>query len=214
MPVYTKHKFILIILLYRSVTENQCLITALYEEAQAMYEASFESLGNFQCPDWYRDAKFSMWIHWGLQSVPMFGDWYARNMYIQDSDQYLYHLRHYGHPSKFGYKDICALWKAENFDPDALMERYYKSGARFFVAQASHHDHFFNYASKLNRFNSVNVGSHKDICGLWQAAAKKFNLPFCLTEHLGASFSWWQTNKGADSYIRRFSAGYVGLIFR
>lgn len=165
-----------------------------------MYEATFESLSQHKCPDWFRDVKFGIWSHWGPQSVPMFGDWYARNMYIQDTEQYLYHIRHYGHPSKFGYKDICALWKAENFDPDALMAQYYKSGARFFVAQASHHDHFFNYASKLNRFNSVDVGPHKDICGLWKTAAKKYDMPFGMTEHLGASFAWWRSNKGSDSY--------------
>lgn len=165
-----------------------------------MYEASFASLRQFQCPDWYRDVKFGIWSHWGPQSVPMFGDWYARNMYIQDSEQYLYHLRHYGHPSKFGYKDICALWKAENFDPEGLMDRFCRSGARFFVAQASHHDHFFNYASRLNRFNSVQVGPHKDICGLWKAAADRHGIPFGITEHLAASFSWWSTNKGCDSY--------------
>ncbi|MBB5219804.1 MULTISPECIES: alpha-L-fucosidase [Treponema] len=165
-----------------------------------MFNATFESLRTHSCPDWFQDAKFGIWSHWGPQSVPMFGDWYARNMYIQDSEQYLYHLRHYGHPSKFGYKDICALWKAENFDPDALMEQYYKSGARYFVAQASHHDHFFNFASDYNRFNSVEIGPHKDICGMWKAAAKKYNLPFGMTEHLGASFAWWRTNKGSDTH--------------
>ncbi len=167
---------------------------------QKEFQASFESLRQYQCPDWFKDAKFGIWSHWGPQSVPMFGDWYARNMYIQGSPQYLYHLRHYGHPSQFGYKDICALWKAENFDPEALMELYVKAGARYFVAQAMHHDHFFNYDSAINRFNSVKVGPHKDICGLWKAAAKKYNLPFGLTEHLGASFSWWNTNKGADEW--------------
>lgn len=165
-----------------------------------MYEASFSSLKQFKCPDWFRDVKFGIWSHWGPQSVPMCGDWYARNMYIQGTDQYEYHIRTYGHPSKFGYKDICALWKAENFDPYGLMEKYYKAGARYFVAQASHHDHFFNYASKLNRFNSVEIGPHKDICGLWKDAAKKYNLPFGITEHLGASFAWWRSNKGADTY--------------
>ena len=165
-----------------------------------MYKASFESLKAHECPDWFRDVKFGIWSHWGPQSVPMCGDWYARNMYIQGTEQYEYHLRTYGHPSKFGYKDICALWKAENFDPDALMDKYYKAGARFFVAQATHHDHFFNYASKLNRFNSVDVGPHKDICGLWKKAASKYSLPFGLTEHLGASFAWWRSNKGADTY--------------
>ncbi|MGI5900734.1 MAG: alpha-L-fucosidase [Christensenellales bacterium] len=164
------------------------------------FEASFESLYKAGCPDWFRDAKFGIWSHWGPQSVPMYGDWYARNMYREGSPQYLYHLRHYGHPSKFGYKDICALWKAENFDPDGLMDLYYKAGARYFMVQGMHHDHFFNYPSKLNRMNSAQVGPMKNICGLWQQAAKRYNLPFGMSEHLGASFSWWKDNKGSDSY--------------
>ena len=87
------------------------------------FEPSFESLRTYEVPEWFRDAKFGIWSHWGPQSVPMFGDWYARNMYIQGTPQYEYHLRHYGQPSKFGYKDLCELWKAEAFDPEALMDR-------------------------------------------------------------------------------------------
>ena len=113
------------------------------------FEPTFESLRQYSAPEWFRDAKFGIWSHWGPQSVPMFGDWYARNMYIEGTPQYEYHLRHYGHPSKFGYKDICALWKAEKFDPDALMAKYHKAGARYLMTQGTHHDHFFNYDSKL-----------------------------------------------------------------
>jgi alpha-L-fucosidase len=130
----------------------------------------------------------------------MFGDWYARHIYVEGSPQYLYHLRHYGHPSKFGYKDLVKLWKAEQFDPESLMDLYVKAGARYFVGQAMHHDHFFNYPSQLNRFNSAQVGPMKDICGLWKKAADKHGLPFGLTEHLGATFSWWNVNKGEDKY--------------
>ena len=162
------------------------------------FEPTFESLQQYECPAWFRDAKFGIWSHWGPQSVPMYGDWYARHMYVQGHPQNLYHIRHYGHPSEFGYKDICALWKAEAFDPEELMALYKKAGARYFVGQAMHHDHFFNYPSKLNRFNSMQVGPMKDICGLWKAAAKAQGMPFGLTEHMGATFSWWRTNKGAD----------------
>jgi len=164
------------------------------------FEPTFESLAARECPDWFRDAKFGIWSHWGPQSVPMFGDWYARHMYVEGTPQYLYHLRHYGHPSKFGYKDLVKLWKAEHFDPEGLMALYHKAGARYFVAQAMHHDHFFNYPSKLNRFNSAEVGPMKDICGLWKAAAKKWDMPFGLTEHMGASFTWWAVNKGCDEH--------------
>ena len=164
------------------------------------FQPTFESLREYECPEWFRDAKFGIWSHWGPQSVPMCGDWYARNMYIQGSPQYNYHIRHYGHPSEFGYKDICRLWKAEKFDPRELMELYHRAGARYFVAQAMHHDNFFNYDSLVNANNSVKIGPEKDICALWKEAADQFGMPFGLTEHLGASFSWWYVNKGADSY--------------
>ena len=163
------------------------------------FEPTFESLRTYSAPAWFRDAKFGIWSHWGPQSVPMFGDWYARNMYIQGTQQYEYHVRHYGHPSKFGYKDICALWKAEKFDPEALIAKYRRAGARYLMTQATHHDHFFNYDSKINRMNSVNVGPGKDILALWKAAADKYDMRFGLSEHLGASFSWWRVNKGCDA---------------
>ncbi|MGI6174412.1 MAG: alpha-L-fucosidase [Christensenellales bacterium] len=165
-----------------------------------MFKPTFDSLRQYSAPTWFRDAKLGIWSHWGPQSVPMFGDWYARNMYIEGSRQYVYHIRHYGHPSKFGYKDICALWKAEKFDPDALVEKYVKAGAKYFVTQGTHHDHFFNYDSKVNPMNSVNVGPCKDILALWKAASDKYGLRFGITEHLGASFSWWRVNKGCDKF--------------
>ena len=163
------------------------------------FEPTFDSLRKYKAPEWFRDAKFGIWSHWGPQSVPMFGDWYARNMYIQGTPQYEYHLRHYGHPSKFGYKDICALWKAEKFDPEALIEKYYKAGARYQMTQATHHDHFFNYDSAINRMNSAKVGPGKDILALWKKAADRKGMPFGMSEHLGASFSWWRVNKGCDA---------------
>lgn len=162
------------------------------------FEPTFESLRTFECPKWFCDAKFGIWSHWGAQSVPMYGDWYARNMYIEGNDQYLYHIRKYGHPSKFGYKDIVQLWKAENFNPEELMNLYVDAGAKYFVSQAMHHDYFFNYPSKLHRWNSVNMGPHKDIVGLWQKECKKHGLPFGITEHMGATFSWSACNKGSD----------------
>ncbi len=167
---------------------------------QHEFQPTFDSLRTFQAPAWFRDAKFGIWSHWGPQSVPMFGDWYARNMYIEGTPQYLYHLRHFGHPSKIGYKDLCHLWKAEAFEPDQLMDLYVQAGAKYFVALATHHDHFFNYPSQYNPMNSATVGPKKDILGLWKAAAKKHGLPFGLSEHLGASFSWWRVNKGQDTY--------------
>lgn len=167
--------------------------------ASGPFQGTFESLRNFQCPEWFKDAKFGIWSHWGPQSVPMFGDWYARRMYEEGSDQYRYHCRKYGHPSNFGYKDIAALWKAENFDAEGLMKLFVAAGAKYFTAQAMHHDNFDNFNSTYQpRFNSVAMGPKRDIVGEWQAAAKKYNLPFGLTEHLGASYGWFGTSKDCD----------------
>ena len=162
------------------------------------FDPTWESLRTFECPEWFRDAKLGIWAHWGPQCVPMYGDWYARNMYIEGHDQYLHHWRVYGHPSRVGYKDIVGLWKAERFDPDDLMDRYVRAGAKYFVAQAIHHDNFDNWDSTHNPWNAVRVGPGKNIVQLWQDAARKRELPFGLSEHLGATYKWFATNKGCD----------------
>jgi len=162
------------------------------------FNSSWESLKRFTVPEWYRDAKLGFWAHWGPQCVPQTGDWYARNMYIEDSPQYKYHLEHYGHPSKFGYKDIIPLWKAERWDPEKLMALYKKVGAKYFVSMGTHHDDFFLWASKIHRWNALQMGPKKDVVGLWQKAAKKEGLRFGVSEHLGASYTWFQVSRGAD----------------
>jgi alpha-L-fucosidase len=162
------------------------------------FTPAWESLMKYRCPDWFRDAKFGIWAVWGPESVPEAGDWYARNMYIEGSADYKYHLEHYGHPSKFGYKDIIALWKAENWDPDRLMRLYKKTGAKYFVAIANHHDNFDCWNSKHHAWNSVRKGPGKDVAGLWREAALKHGLRFGVTEHNARSWSWFNVNKGAD----------------
>ena len=135
------------------------------------FEGTRESLQQYAVPDWFRDAKFGIWAHWGPQSGVEQGDWYARNMYIQGSRQYEYHLAHYGHPSKVGYKDVCPLWTAAAFDPGYLMDLYKKAGARYFVSMGVHHDNFDLWDSKHTRWNAVKTGPHKDIVGMWRQAA-------------------------------------------
>ena len=97
--------------------------------AESPFTPDWESLKRYECPEWFRDAKFGIWAHWGPQSVPMFGDWYAKRMYVEGDKKYQHHLAHYGHPSTNGWKDIIPLWKAENFDPDRLMALYKAAGA-------------------------------------------------------------------------------------
>lgn len=174
------------------------------------FQPTDESLEKYQCPDWFRDAKFGIWSHWGPQAVPRRGDWYARRLYVnQQIDQktgenkgpdpiYTHHVEHYGHPSKFGYKDIIPLWKAEKWEPEKLMALYKKVGAKYFVSMGAHHDNFFLWDSKIHRWNSVQMGPKKDVVGIWQKAAKKEGLPFGVSEHLAASYTWFQSSHGAD----------------
>ena len=166
--------------------------------APGPFDGSWESLKQFKTPDWFRDGKFGIWAHWGPQAVPGDGDWYAKTMYDEGSEQYKHHAERYGHPSKAGYKDIIPLWKAEKWDPDRLMELYKKAGAHYFVAQAVHHDNFDNWNSRFHKWNSVNMGPRKDIVAAWEAAARRQGLRFGLSEHLGASFTWLQDSHGAD----------------
>lgn len=183
------------------------------EKEQVTFSPTFtsdiESFRDYRYPDWFRDAKFGIWSHWGPQAVPRQGDWYARKMYESDvynrrtdernpSREYLYHVEHYGHPSVFGYKDIIPLWKAEKWDPEKLMALYKKVGAKYFVSMGTHHDNFFLWDSKIHRWNSVKMGPGKDVVGLWQKAAKKEGLRFGVSEHLGASYTWFQSSHRSD----------------
>lgn len=88
------------------------------------YDSSWESLAQYRCPDWFRDAKFGIWSCWNAYTVPANGDWYAHGMYEQGSSHYNYHVKNYGHPSEFGYKDIVELWKGDHFNPDSLVALY------------------------------------------------------------------------------------------
>jgi alpha-L-fucosidase len=171
---------------------------ALAAAAPKSFQPTWESLKQYQCPEWFRDAKFGIWAHWGPQCVPEQGDWYARNMYIEGSPQYQWHAAHYGHPSKFGYKDIVQLWKAEKFDPENLLRRYRAAGAKYFVSMGVHHDNFDIWNSKHHPWNAARVGPKKDIVGLFARAARNHGLRFGVTEHLERSYSWFNVNKGAD----------------
>lgn len=169
-----------------------------------------ESLSAYQVPDWFRDAKFGIWAHWGPQSAVEQGDWYARYMYIQGAWQYKYHVKHYGHPSKFGFKDIIPTWKAEQFDPDYLMGLYKKAGAKYFVTMGVHHDNFDLWDSRHTRWNSVNMGPKKDVVGLFRRAALKHGLRFGVSEHLAMSYKWFSVSHGSDKQGQHAGLPYDG----
>ena len=174
-------------------------VAADFDIAAGKFKPDWESLeSQYHCPDWFRDAKFGIWAHWGPQCQPEEGDWYARNMYTFNSGNYKYHVEHYGHPSKAGFKDVIHVWKAENFDPDKLIALYKKVGAKYFVALANHHDNFDNYNSKYQPWNSVALGPKQDLVGKWAAAARKAGLRFGVTVHAGRTWNWYEVARGAD----------------
>jgi len=175
------------------------LLTPAGPVAAGPFKPEWESLETqYQTPEWFRDAKFGIWAHWTAQCVPEQGDWYARRMYEEGSPDYKYHVEHYGHPSKFGFKDICNLWKAEKWEPEKLIQLYKRAGAKYFVALANHHCNFDCWDSKYQPWNTVNVGPKKDIVGGWAEAARKAGLRFGVTVHAGRSWSWYEVAQGAD----------------
>jgi len=163
------------------------------------YKPTWESLAQYECPEWYRDAKFGIWNHWSPQCVPEDGDWYARNMYLQGQRQYRFQLEHYGSPTLFGYKDLCAQWTLLNWQPSELMDLYVSAGAKFYVALANHHDGLDTWNSRHHPWNAVNIGPHRDVIGTWAAEARKRNLRFGVTIHQARNWWWFQTSHGADA---------------
>ena len=119
--------------------------------AQGPYAPTWESLSSYETPKWYRDAKFGIFIHWGIYSVPAFGsEWYSRNMYIQGSPEYEHHIKTYGRHSDFGYKDFIPMFKAERFNADEWAQLFKDAGARYVVPVAEHHDGFQMYKSEVS----------------------------------------------------------------
>jgi alpha-L-fucosidase len=191
-----------------ATTQSACALdmnfsnTVLNATAEPMqtgkFEPTWESLKQYLCPDWFRDAKFGIWAHWTAQCVPEQGDWYARKMYIEGDKDYTYHLEHYGHPSKIGFKDIDYIWRAEKWDPDKLMQLYKRAGAQYFFALANHHDNFDCFDSQYQPWNSVKIGPKKDIVGIWAQTARKYGLRFGVSVHAAHAWSWFEPAQGAD----------------
>jgi len=129
---------------------------------------------------------------------PMQGDWYARHMYLEGHPQYKHHVKHYGHPSEFGYKDLIELFNPEQLDFDRLVGLYKKAGAKYAVLLAVHHDNFDLWDSQHHEWNSVNKGPKRDLVGEFRDATRKHDLRFGVTTHLARTYSWLQTSHGAE----------------
>lgn len=176
------------------------------------YKPTWESLMKYDCPKWFRDAKFGIWAHWGPQCVEESGDWNARSIYLEGSKQYKEHIKNYGHPSEYGFKDVLPDFKAENWDPDSLL-RFYKSvGAKYFMALGNHHDNYDLWDSQYQPWNSKNIGPHRDVLGEWAAASKKVGLPFGVSLHADHAWSWYEPSRRYDRGGEKMGVKYDGWL--
>jgi len=185
-----------------STTAQQTFQVPVSEAQEPMQTGAFspdwESLKAYEVPEWFRDAKFGIWAHWGPQCVEESGDWMAREMYMEGNGKYAWHREHYGHPSEFGFKDVLPLFKAEKWNPERLVAFYKEIGAQYFFALGNHHDNFDLWDSPYQEWNSMRIGPHRDILGEWAAAAKKAGLPLGISFHADHAWTWYEPSRRFD----------------
>ncbi len=161
------------------------------------FEPTWESLMTHQTPDWYLHGKFGIFIHWGLYSVPAFGnEWYPRNMYLQGTPEFEHHVKTFGPQNLFGYKDFIPMFRAEKYDPNAWAELFKESGAKYVVPVAEHHDGFAMYDSALTAWNAAKMGPKRDLVGDLAQAVRQQGLVFGVSSHRAEH--WFFMNGGRD----------------
>ena len=180
------------------------LLGQVDREAQSgPFRPDWESLKQYKIPDWYQDAKFGIFIHWGLYSVPSFdNEWYPRNMYLQSSKDFEHHVSTYGPQAKFGYKDFIPEFKAEHFDARAWAELFRKAGAKYVVPVAEHHDGFAMYDSDLNDWSAAKMGPKRDVVGELAAAVRASGVHFGASSHRAEHYFFMNGGREFDSDVR------------
>ncbi|MBN1768030.1 MAG: alpha-L-fucosidase [Prolixibacteraceae bacterium] len=194
--------------------ENKMVVVNTQNEpmAQGKFEPTWQSLSQYKVPEWFRNAKFGIWAHWGPQCQAEMGDWYARGMYEEGGWQYNSHLQKYGHPSKVGFKEVINDWKAQNWNPEKLVALYKRVGAQYFFVMANHHDNLDLWDSKYHEWNSVRVGPKKDIVTGWVSAAKKYKLPLGISVHSSHAWTFYEKAQKSDTIGQFAGIPYDGKL--
>lgn len=161
-------------------------------------------------PDWLRQAKFGIWVHFGPQAAGQSGDWYARKLYVQGTLANKNHLKNYGHPSEAGYKEVLRDWNPKKLDPAKLTKIYRDAGAKYLMIQGVHHDNYDLWNSKYQPWNSVNIGPKRDLIGEWAKACRADGMRFGVTFHHEYTWWWWQTAFGSDTSGDKKGVPYDG----
>ena len=174
------------------------------------FQDSWDSIEkNYKDPDWFRDGKFGIMMHWGIYSVPAHAsEWYVRYMYGGNAGVMQWHTEHYGPPTKFGYKDFLPMYTAAKWDPDAWADLFKKAGAKYVIAPGEHHDGFSNWDSAINPYNAVNYGPHRDLDGDLIKAVRKVGLKTGISDHSSFHFVFIPALPGSDQYDPKWAAFY------
>ena len=171
--------------------------------AQGPFTDTWESLSRYQVPDWYQDAKFGIFIHWGIYSVPGFAsEWYSRNMYIKDSREYQHHIETYGEHAKFGYKDFIPMFTGDKFDPEEWADLFAQAGASYVVPVAEHHDGFQMYDSEISQWNAAQMGPKRDVLGELKESCQKKGMLVGCSSHRVEHWFFMGHGKEFDSDIK------------
>jgi len=171
--------------------------------AKAPFHPTWDSLAQYRTPDWFRDAKFGIFIHWGVYSVPAFAnEWYSRNMYVPGNKAFEHQIAAYGPQTAFGYKDFIPMFRAEHFDPAAWVDLFARAGARYVVPVAEHCDGFAMYASDMTPWNAAAMGPHRDVVGELAAAARARGLRFGVSSHTAEHWWWYGVGRTFASDVR------------
>lgn len=174
------------------------------------FTADWNSLGAYRVPEWFRDAKFGIFLHWGVYSVPAYGnEWYSRNMYVQGTDAFKHEVATYGPQSKFGYKNFIPMFRAERFNPDAWVDLFVRAGARYVVPVAEHCDGFAMYDSSITNWDAAKMGPKRDVVGELAVAARRRGLHFGVSSHRAEHWWWYDGGMKFDSDVR--DPRYAGI---
>lgn len=185
----------------RSTTAEEPYLAAQVKDVDranqaGQFDADWESLAQHEIPQWFKDAKLGIYAHWGVYSVPAFGnEWYPRHMYREGSPTFKHHKQKYGGPGEFGYKDFIPKFTAEKFDAEAWAELYARAGAKFAGPVAEHHDGFSMWDSRVNRWNAADKGPKRDITGELVEALRKRDIKVVTSFHHGFNFQGYYTAK-------------------
>lgn len=164
------------------------------EESVYQYPENWDSLATYdEAPEWFKNAKFGIYYHWGLLSVPAYAnDWYPRTMHVEGSDENKHQVETYGDLSEFGYHDYVPMFKADSFDAKKWVDLFVKAGARFTGVVAEHHDGWSNWDSEINPWNAVDMGPHRDLVGELEKEIHGRGLKFVTTFHMARNLQIYQ----------------------